>query len=71
MENVGIGGMSASSWRRRLSIGAVVIALLYSAACVYMWATQRDHVFEPELLLQTTPDRLGMKFEELRIPVGS
>jgi fermentation-respiration switch protein FrsA (DUF1100 family) len=58
-------------WTRRLSIGAVVIVVLYAAACAYMWATQLDHVFEPELLLQTTPDRLGMKFEELRIPVGS
>jgi pimeloyl-ACP methyl ester carboxylesterase len=71
VEKAGIGGMSARHWTRRLSIGAVVIALLYAAACAYMWATQRDHVFEPELLLQTTPDRLGMKFEELRIPVGS
>ena len=63
--------MSAHNWTRRLFIGAVAIALLYTTACAYMWATQRDHVFEPELLLQTTPDRLGMKFEELRIPVGS
>jgi fermentation-respiration switch protein FrsA (DUF1100 family) len=71
VEKIGIGGMSARNWSRRLTIGAVIIALLYVAACAYMWATQRDHVFEPELLLQTTPDRLGMKFEELRIPVGS
>ena len=59
------------NWTRRLSIGAVAIVVVYAAACAYMWATQLDHVFEPELLLQTTPDRLGMKFEELRIPVGS
>lgn len=60
-----------SRWKRLLSIGTVVIAALYISACVYMRATQLDHVFEPELALQTTPDRLGMKFEELRIPVGS
>ena len=59
------------NWTRRLSIGAVAIVVVYAAACTYMWATQLDYVFEPELLLQTTPDRLGMKFEELRIPVGS
>jgi pimeloyl-ACP methyl ester carboxylesterase len=59
------------NWTRRLSIGAVAIVVVYAAACAYMWATQLDHVFEPELVLQTTPDRLGMKFEELRIPVGS
>jgi len=59
------------NWTRGLFIGAVAIVVVYAAACTYMWATQLDHVFEPELLLQTTPDRLGMKFEELRIPVGS
>lgn len=71
MEKAGRHGVNMSSWRRRLSIGTVVIVLLYTAACTYLWATQIDHVFEPESLLQTTPDRLGMKFEELRIPVGS
>lgn len=59
------------NWMRRISISVAAIALLYVASCAYMWTTQRDHVFEPELLLQTTPDRLGLKFEELRIPVGS
>ena len=59
------------SWTRRIWISVAAIALLYAAACAYMWATQRDHIFKPELLLQTTPDRLDMKFDELRIPVGS
>jgi fermentation-respiration switch protein FrsA (DUF1100 family) len=58
-------------WTRRIWISVAAIALLYASGCVYMWATQRDHIFKPELLLQTTPDRLGMKFDELRIPVGS
>lgn len=56
---------------RHLLISASALVLLYAAACAYMWATQLDHVFEPTPILQTTPDRLGMKFEELRIPVGS
>ncbi|HEY8888100.1 MAG TPA: alpha/beta hydrolase [Gallionella sp.] len=59
------------NWTRRIYISAAAIALLYVASCAYMWATQRDYIFEPTPLLQTTPDRLGMKFEELRIPVGS
>lgn len=63
--------MSMRNGTRWLSIGVFAVAAVYVAACIYMWATQRDHVFEPELLLQTTPDRLGMKYEELRIPVGS
>jgi hypothetical protein len=46
-------------------------ALLYFSACTYMWATQRQHIFEPEPLLQTTPDRDGMRYEEVRIPSGS
>lgn len=71
VENAGRGGVSMRNWTRRIFIGAVAIVVLYAAACAYMWATQLDHVFEPELALQTTPDRMGMKFEELRIPVGS
>jgi uncharacterized protein len=71
VEKTGGVGVSLRNWTLRLSIGVVAIALLYAAVCAYMWATQLDHVFEPEQLLQTTPDRLGMKFEELRIPVGS
>jgi len=59
------------NWMRRISISVAAIALLYVAGCAYMWTTQRDHIFEPTPLLQTTPDRLGLKFEELRIPVGS
>lgn len=58
------------SWTRRISVSVAAIALLYVAACAYMWATQREHIFEPKLLLQTTPDRLGMKYDELHIPVG-
>jgi fermentation-respiration switch protein FrsA (DUF1100 family) len=71
VEKIGSGSVSTRRWTRRLSIVAVVIAMLYAAACAYMWATQLDHIFEPELRLQTTPDRLGMKFEELRIAVGN
>ena len=63
--------MMMQIWKRRLIISVSAIAAAYLAICVYMWNTQREHIFEPTLLLQTTPDRLGMKFEELRIPVGS
>jgi fermentation-respiration switch protein FrsA (DUF1100 family) len=45
--------------------------LCYLAVCAYMWDTQRQHIFEPSPLLQTTPDRLGMKYEEVHIPSGS
>lgn len=56
---------------KRLLLLASVSALLYLLACIYMLGTQRQHIFEPTPLLQTTPDRIGMKFEEVRIPSGS
>jgi fermentation-respiration switch protein FrsA (DUF1100 family) len=49
----------------------MLLVLAYSLACTYMWATQRQHIFKPIPLLQTTPDRLGLKFEEIHIPSGS
>jgi len=50
---------------------ATVAVLGYLSVCTYMWSTQIQHVFLPSPIIQTTPDRLGMKYEELRIPVGS
>jgi pimeloyl-ACP methyl ester carboxylesterase len=49
---------------------AAASALSYASACAYMWATQRQHIFEPSPLLQTTPARNGMRYEEVRIPSG-
>ncbi|MDO8413401.1 MAG: alpha/beta fold hydrolase [Gallionellaceae bacterium] len=50
---------------------AGVLVLLYLLACVYMWATQGQKIFEPTALLQTTPDRDGMAYQEVRIPSGT
>lgn len=58
-------------WTRRLAIGAGVLALLYASACGYMWMTQMEQVFVPTAQWQTTPDRMGMKYDALRIPVGA
>ncbi|MDD4930296.1 MAG: alpha/beta fold hydrolase [Gallionella sp.] len=60
-----------SSWGKRLAATAGVLALLYASACAYMWATQMKQVFEPTSVLQTTPDRMGMKYDALRIPAGT
>ncbi len=59
-----------STWKRRWAIGLGMASLLYVAECGYMWATQKSHVFEPTLIWQTTPDRMGMKYDELHIPAG-
>lgn len=58
-------------WKRRLSIAFGIAALLYAGECAYMWATQKSHIFEPAQAIQTTPDRMGMAYDELHIPVGS
>jgi uncharacterized protein len=44
--------------------------LLYVAACANVWSTQRQRIFEPTYQLQTTPDRNGMRYEEVRFPSG-
>ncbi len=62
--------MKRTNWTRHIARGLGVVAMLYVAACTYMWAMQKQIVFLPSPILQTTPDRLGMKFEELRIAVG-
>ncbi len=58
-------------WKRLAAGLAVAAAVSYLGACGYMQSTQLEKVFEPSPVLQTTPDRLGMPFEELRIPVES
>ena len=57
--------------KRLLLLAASAAVLWYFSVCTYMWATQRQHIFEPSAQIQTTPDRLGLKFEEVRIPSGA
>jgi len=57
--------------KRILLLLVSAAVLWYLGACVYMWDTQRQHIFEPASQMQTTPDRLGMKYEEVHIPSGS
>ena len=57
---------------RRIGALAVLLLIVYAAARIYnIWDTQRESIFEPEAVLQTSPARLGAPFEELRIPSGS
>lgn len=63
--------MKKCSWIYGMTRALGIVVVLYVAVCGYMWATQREHVFEPTTSFQTTPNRLGMNFEELHIPVGS
>lgn len=49
----------------------MLAVLAYLGVCISMWSTQRQRIFEPQPQLQTTPDRRGLKFEEVHIPSGS
>lgn len=57
---------------RHIGALAVLLLVVYASARVYnIWDTQRESIFEPAAVLQTSPARLGAPFEELRIPSGS
>ncbi|MCR4297450.1 MAG: alpha/beta hydrolase [Gallionella sp.] len=57
---------------RRIGALAVLLLIVYAAVRIYnIWDTQRESIFEPEAVLQTSPARLGAPFEELRILSGS
>ena len=58
-------------WSRRVRWTLMLAVLAYLGACTYMWATQKHKIFEPRPQLQSTPERLGMKFEEVHIASGS
>ena len=70
MEKAGRTGVILT-WSRRVRWTLTLLVLAYFLVCTYMWATQRQHIFKPLAQLQTTPDRLGLKFEEIHIPSGS
>lgn len=64
--------MIVASKRARSIAFVLLLALtVYTAMCTYMWATQRSLIFEPTQRLQSTPDRLGLNYTDLRIPSGS
>jgi pimeloyl-ACP methyl ester carboxylesterase len=70
MEKVGRASVILK-WSRRIRWSLILVLLTYLLLCAYMWATQQYYVFKPRPLLQTTPDRLGLKFKEVHIPSGS
>jgi pimeloyl-ACP methyl ester carboxylesterase len=58
-------------WSKRIRWTLMLVLLAYLLLCAYMWATQKHYIFKPRPLMQTTPGRLGLKFEEVHIPSGS
>ena len=70
MEKIGRAGIILK-WSKRIRWTLMLLVLAYGAVCAYLWATQRHHIFEPRPLLQTSPERLGLKFEEVHIQSGN
>lgn len=57
---------------KRILLGAVMLGVLsYGGTCAYMYEEQRHSIFQPSPVLQTTPERLGIKYEVVHIPSGS
>ncbi|MBI4808109.1 MAG: alpha/beta fold hydrolase [Nitrosomonadales bacterium] len=56
---------------RRIRWALMLALLAYLAVSTYFWSIQRSKMYEPSAIMQTTPDRLGMKYEQLTIPSGS
>ncbi len=55
---------------RPLGFVAAILVLAYIAICVRMWDIQKQKIFLPEKAMQTTPDRDGMRYEEVHIASG-
>jgi pimeloyl-ACP methyl ester carboxylesterase len=58
-------------WSKRIRWTLTAAVLAYLLVCAYFWAIQRDKIYLPSSTIQTTPDRLGMKYETLSISSGS
>jgi pimeloyl-ACP methyl ester carboxylesterase len=58
-------------WKNRVLVFVGILSAVYLAACLYIWGNQVEMIFLPEATIPTTPKRMGMEYEEVRIPVAS
>lgn len=66
------GGLIAARNIGRIAILIFSALIVFAAVRIHdIWDTQRDSIFEPDAVLQTTPARLGVAFEEVHIPSGN
>lgn len=63
--------MIAGKEKRVLLLSTALALLSYAIICAYLYEYQRHEIFQPTPVLQTSPDRLGMKYEVVHIPSGS
>jgi pimeloyl-ACP methyl ester carboxylesterase len=48
---------------------AVFVALVYTAACGYLWLRQDHLIFQPALTIDLTPEDYSLPYREVRLPV--
>jgi pimeloyl-ACP methyl ester carboxylesterase len=63
--------MSKTYRMRIIKSALLLMSLLYVSVCAYMWATQKQLIFQPTPVLQSTPDRIGLAYQELHISYGT
>ncbi|MGL5063077.1 MAG: hypothetical protein ACRC62_24125, partial [Microcoleus sp.] len=51
-----------------IAVGAV-LAISYSAACWFLFANQGKFIFFPARAIETTPDALQLKYQDVWLPV--
>jgi pimeloyl-ACP methyl ester carboxylesterase len=52
-------------------VGALgITGVVYLGLCGWLWAAQRRLMFLPSPVMESTPQRLGLTYENLRIPVA-
>ena len=49
----------------------IVLAVAYSAACVYLFVAQGKFIFFPARAIETTPDDFQLKYQDVWLPIPS
>ncbi|MEG5127075.1 alpha/beta fold hydrolase [Microcoleus sp. ARI1-B5] len=47
----------------------IVLAIAYSAACVFLFAAQGKFIFFPARAIETTPDNFQLKYQDVLLPI--
>ncbi|MEQ9353838.1 alpha/beta hydrolase [Coleofasciculus sp. F4-SAH-05] len=55
---------------KRFLILAGIVAIVYLLACISIWLGQNRLVFVPTKIIKTTPEDLGLSYQEVWIPVS-
>ncbi|MBE9134149.1 alpha/beta hydrolase, partial [Tychonema sp. LEGE 07196] len=56
---------------KSLMIFGIVLAIAYSAACLFLFAAQGKFIFFPARAIETTPDDWQLKYQDVLLPVST